>query len=369
MSLWLLASVCLLLIFSVYDATRRFIRFITRLKVIRLNGCQPPVKLPSKDPILGLDRFLETYQHVRNGSFLEGAQKRFSQYGNTHRLKMMGTDAIFTIEPENIKTILSFRFKDYSLGTRRKNAFVPLLGRGIITTDGEAWASSRHILRPNFARHQVGNLAIYEQHVNNLIRAIPRDRTTIDLQLLFFDMTIDTATEFFCGESIFCLAPERQAFSSANFGAAFDRSQTAIRDHMVLGRLAALTPQGEFRRDRDIVHDFIDRFVHKALDAQKLIISREKAARKDSEDNYLFIDELAQRTKDPVKLRAELVQVLLAARDTTASLLSNLWFVLARRPDIFEKLRREIDSLGGKPPTSEEMKEMKYLRYCLQECK
>ena len=280
----------------------------------------------------------------------------------------MGANAIFTIEPENIKTILSLNFKDYSLGARRKSAFVPLLGHGIITTDGDAWARSRLLLRPSFSRHHMGNLAIFETHVRNLIRVIPRDNSTVDLQPLFFDMTIDTATEFFCGESTFCLAPERQKFSSANFAAAFDRSQTAIRNHMVLGKLAALTPQREFRKDRDIVYNFMNHFVHKALNVEKLNKSKEKASRKGTEDPYIFVDELAERTKDPTKLRSELVQVLLAARDTTASLLSNFWFVLARRPDIFAKLRQEISTLGGKQPTFGQLKEMKYLRNCLQEC-
>ena len=61
------------------------------------------------------------------------------------------------------------------------------------------------------------------------------------------------------------------------------------------------------------------------------------------------------------------MNILVAGRDTTASLLSHLWYILARRPDVFEKLRTEVLQLDGREPTFEETKEMKYLQYCLVE--
>ena len=65
-----------------------------------------------------------------------------------------------------------------------------------------------------------------------------------------------------------------------------------------------------------------------------------------------------------------MLNVLLAGRDTTASLLGNIWFTLARRPDIWAKLRKEVqDTLHGQRPTFEQLKEMKYLRAIINECK
>ena len=49
----------------------------------------------------------------------------------------------------------------------------------------------------------------------------------------------------------------------------------------------------------------------------------ESASRlKDDKKNYLFIDALIARTRDPKLIRDQLVNVLLAGRDTTACLLS-----------------------------------------------
>ena len=80
--------------------------------------------------------------------------------------------------------------------------------------------------------------------------------------------------------------------------------------------------------------------------------------------------ELATRTTDKKRLRSELLNVLLAGRDTTASLLGNLFFVLARQPEVWQKLREEVvTTLQGRRPTYEELRNMKYLKWCLNECK
>lgn len=87
------------------------------------------------------------------------------------------------------------------------------------------------------------------------------------------------------------------------------------------------------------------------------------------DDRYVFLYELVKRTTDPVQLRSEMLNVLLAGRDTTASLLSDTWFILARRPDVWAKLREEVDALGGEKPTFQQIKDMKYLRWVLNECR
>lgn len=88
----------------------------------------------------------------------------------------------------------------------------------------------------------------------------------------------------------------------------------------------------------------------------------------DGKKRYVFLYEMAKETQDRIQLRNELLNVLLAGRDTTASLLSNTFFVLARRPDIWAKLKAEVDTLGGVAPTYETLRGMKYIKYLLNEC-
>ena len=87
---------------------------------------------------------------------------------------------------------------------------------------------------------------------------------------------------------------------------------------------------------------------------------------------YVFLEELASQTRDPVELRAQLLNILLAGRDTTASLLSWLMHELIRHPEIFQKLRSTIIEEFGtydnpQNITFSTLKSCTYLQHCLNE--
>lgn len=116
--------------------------------------------------------------------------------------------------------MLSSNFKDYILGPRRQSVFVPVLGHGIFDTNGAAWERSRAMIRPNFTRAQVADLDTFETHIAHLINRIPRDGSTVDLQELFFSLTIDSSTEFLFGRSTNSLVPALETHSASEFAKA-----------------------------------------------------------------------------------------------------------------------------------------------------
>ena len=234
------------------------------------------------------------------------------------------------------------------------------------------------MLRPNFARRQVADLETFEVHVDHLIQAIPRDGSTVNLQDLFFRLTIDSATEFLFGESTNCLAPGTSTVSSQTFADAFNRAQHSISNRGRFGFLGFLVGGSTLKSDTKVCHgmstaymthstsyknraEFINHFVEKGL-AYAETNDIEKGT-----GRYVFLHELVKQTKDKIKIRSELLNILLAGRDTTASLLSDVWFEVAKRPDIWAKLRAEVDQLNREKPTLAQIKDMKYLEYVLKE--
>ncbi|TAQ83964.1 hypothetical protein B7494_g7712 [Chlorociboria aeruginascens] len=328
------------------------------------HGCEPIARLPQSERILGLGLYRTLRQSSKNKVVLEKAKQRYDGVGNTWECRLLGRRFVNTIEPENIKTILATNFKDFGLG-KRIEGFGALLGAGIFTTDGTQWEHSRALVRPSFTKSQVADLDTFEIHIQHLISKIPLDDSTVDLSPLFFQLTFDSATEFLFGSSVNSL-DSVPGSPQEIFGTAYDFAQSKLGQRMRLGKLAALFPQKEFYNACDTVHNFVDKIVEKALnkssmnDDEKFIDGKER-------DKYVFLDELAKETRDPKQLRAELLNILLAGRDTTASLLSNTFHVLARRPDIWRKLQAEIEELGGKRPTYESLKGMKYLKCLLNE--
>ena len=354
--------------FLSYILYTRITLYLARRSFIKQNGCQPCTTRFNKDPILGLDVLKVMNYNSKHHIMLRENLKRFEKLGNTFHNRIVTMPVIVTREPENIKTVLSLKFKDYSFGNRTV-AFTPLLGHGIFNADGERWANSRHLLRPNFARDQVADLEAFERHFKLMLKHIPRDGKTVDLQELFFMLTIDTATEFLFNHSTHTLRMHGQGDNEdVIFGRAFNFAQNDISQRLRLGVLDRFRKNEKGEEAIRICHEYIGKFVDDALHFRKEL-DEEKRAGTGKEEKYFFIQEVAKQTTDQKRIRDELINILLAGRDTTASLLSNMFFEIAKRPDIWAKLREEVAALNGRTPTYEELRSFKYLKWCLNECK
>ncbi|KAK7920096.1 cytochrome P450 [Apiospora marii] len=344
--------------------------YLARRRFKQEHGCQPVRKwFYNRDPILGLDAIFNMIQRGNAGQVLDWVQWRNQTYGPTFGTRMgmhlprwlgggAGGYAFSTSDPENIKAVLATRFKDFGHGSTRTGPFGPLLGHGIFVVDGARWHESRALLRPNFAREQIADLESLERHLSLFLSLIPRSGdVTVDLKTLFFRLTMDTASEFLFGTSVDSL---RALKESGGLGVDDDKTSDSAFSEAMNDAQAAV----------NFVHAYVDRFVDEAV-RQREALDLEKGnsgtTTTSGGEKYVFLRELAKATKDRRVLRDELLNILLAGRDTTASLLSNFFFVLAKRPDVWAKLKTEVAGLEGRAPTYETLKGLKYVKYCLNE--
>lgn len=150
------------------------------------HGCQKIKSAPQKDPFFGIDIFLETEKAYQEKRFLEYVAQHLDAYGPTFKWDLMGDDLIFTNEPRNLQAMLATSFADFDIGMLRQQVSKPFWGVGIFNSDGPFWAHSRALVRPNFTRELIADVRTCDSHVSNLIRQIPGDGITFDLQDLFF---------------------------------------------------------------------------------------------------------------------------------------------------------------------------------------
>ena len=199
-----------------------------------------------------------------------------------------------------------------------------------------------------------------------------------DVKALFYRLTIDSATEFLFGESIdsqlsnipgYMPPNHRPIADEKDFASAFDRVQSQVSDSILLGDLYWLVQTKEFKENCKRCHAFIDLYVHRALSKEK---TREATTTSAGKQKFVFLDALAESNRDPVELRDQLLNVLLAGRDTTASLFSFHFMTLSRRPDIFAKLRATVLEHFGtftnpRNMTFEALKNCNYLQWAINE--
>jgi cytochrome P450 len=76
---------------------------------------------------------------------------------------------------------------------------------------------------------------------------------------------------------------------------------------------------------------------------------------------------VAASTDDPLELRAHVLSILMAAKDSTAAGLSSTFYLLARHPEVWNRLSIEIGELNGKIPTFDQLKKLKYVYNVINE--
>ena len=211
------------------------------------------------------------------------------------------------------------------------------------------------------------------------------------MQDLFSRFTLDAAGEFLFGtrslnslELPFALpgraklGPKGTELEGAygSFVSAFDEIQNVIS---LRYERNWFWPLIEFWRDetkehRRVMNDFITPLIKEAIFAKK---SRYDKPLDTGECS--FLDYLVHSTEDEKLIRDqvsgcftmmkagvshvmfELINMLVAARDTTATLLTFLTYLLATHPHVLEKLRHEVTSIAaGQAPTYEIIGNMKY---------
>lgn len=225
---------------------------------------------------------------------------------------------------------------------------------------------SRALLRPQFARHQISNLNIEEVHVQHLLSRLNPGNSgwtaAVDFTPLFFNLTLDSATEFLFGEScntqLLCSNAIKEAAANqtrpgehnlgregpqdwSSFGKAFDSASQALSYRFTLMNWYFLYNPKSFQRNCAEVRRFADYYVQRALARST------QQVKEDDGTTYVFLNELVKETREPEELRSQLLNILLAGRDTTAGLLGWVMYELARHPTIYAKLHQSIVSSFG----------------------
>lgn len=176
---------------------------------------------------------------------------------------------------------------------------------------------------------------------------------------------MDSATEFLLGESIDSL---KVGGKNSSFAKDFNTSQDGLTIRARLGPLMIFHRDRAFSKATANARLFIDQFVQRALDYRNACLEGKEKCRGPG-DRYIFVYELSKQTADRKELTDQILNILLAGRDTTAGLLSITFFILARRPDVWNKLREEVLEVQEERPGFEDLKSMTYLTWVLNESK
>lgn len=344
--------------------------YLRHLRLAKFSRCQKSHRrAPVKDPFIGFDFVYGRLLRGAPPKSLSESHREFRNLGSTYLVSRWTTRTVHTCDPRNVKHLLASGFDDFKLPRVRVSVMSDLLGSGIFTLDGQAWSYMRALLRPSLTKARLNTLPeILEQHVQSLLEHIRGDSTEMDLQPLFFKVTMDIASEFLLGRSTNLMGARdysETTTTTAEFVDNYMISSAETVRKMRLGPLSSLrfSPRADLARRK--VFEYMDDYIRTSLQAQHETPLYSEGS------GALFLQGLAAAVGDKKMLRDQVLHIFLASRDTTASLLSNLFFVLCRKRDIYAKLRKEVLRVVGScsPPAFEQLRSMSYLKWCVNECK
>ncbi|KAJ6525954.1 cytochrome P450 monooxygenase pc-3 [Mycena capillaripes] len=290
---------------------------------------------------------------------------------NTLNVRIGWDDNILTTEPEYVKIILATDFTNYVKG----DAFRDCMGSVL----GDMWKFHRGATRPFFNRDRISDFDIFAHHTDRAIQRMKermRAGYAVDFQDLASRFTMDSATSFLFGSCVDSLAaplPYPSTASSPFLAAAspdpadvFTEAYTTAMNHISsrsrfgwIWALFELTGDAT-RPQMRVVDAYLEPIIAAAV-ARKGVLGANGAPKGEPET---LLDELLNLTCDPKVLKDEMLNILLAGRDTTMSVLTFVVYFLSMYPAVFTRLRAEILERVGceRRPTYDDIRDMKYLR-------
>ncbi|SJL03858.1 uncharacterized protein ARMOST_07215 [Armillaria ostoyae] len=313
----------------------------------------------------------------KNGYPGESFHNWSNEYGYTFILNLYSERQVVTMEPGHIKALLATQFQDFEKGPITIAAFGSLLGAGVFNSDGDMWKFHRNMSRPLFNKDRIADFDNFERHAVSTISQIKArvgEGFPIDFQDVVARFTFDSATEFLFGKDVESIAaglpypaesplanhPNFVNHPSNLFIRAFSRGLELIAGRVQGG---GTWPLLEFWKDNVQPHrEAVDRFIQPIL--TEALDNKSKGIKTESdEENMSLLDLLVRSTDDAKVIQDELVNILVAGRDTTASLLTFAMYMMCEHPKMVQRLQAEIlEKLGTRRPTYADIRDMKYLR-------
>ncbi len=141
---------------------------------------------------------------------------------------------------------------------------------------------------------------------------------------------------------------------------------------IALGPLKVLHRDSKWYESCTTTHRFADYYVDKALKwrherMHSEAIQSSSEIPRDDRQQHVLLYAMAEQTDDRIELRNQILQAVMAAKETTAVLISNVFFLLSRHSGVWQRLRQEVLSLADSELTVETLPNLRYLRNVVNE--
>ena len=296
----------------------------------------------------------------------------FREHGNIAYFSLGSYRFAMLNDADAIEQVLQTESKNFTKSTGYER-FKLIVGNGLLVSEEDVWRKQRRLMSWAFATKHIERIhSVMVKETEDMI-ARWKDKKEVDLAE---DMNLVTL----------------QIISVALFGksqlAEGDVIRSSLQDMLKylqttkhLWIQLALWPL-PFKNKRELALKIekslpfpSTRRFFKAIDNIDHIVNGMIKERKNNREHANFLDAMIDATDSEdqtqmttQQLRDEVVNMLIAGHETTANALTWTWRQMLNHPDVYKKVREELDTVvAGSAPTFEELPRLVYTRAVLEE--
>ncbi|MBC8102602.1 MAG: cytochrome P450 [Cytophagales bacterium] len=286
---------------------------------------------------------------------------RFAESGGElSRFRFASRYVVLANAPGVVGEALLEREADYRKGPALSVYSRPLLGNGLLTSEGGFHRKQRRLSAPAFAHRQIVGYAKPMAEAAERLQEPWTTGQTLDVSREMMRLTLGIV-----GTTLFGVGNLEDDADTLG------RSLTTVMQYFLkviqspVRLFSATIPPWEVRAKASLGH--LDATIY------RLIADRRREPR--NAGDLLSVLLLAQDTEDgetatmtDQQVRDEVMTLFLAGHETTSNALTWTWYLLAKHPLIYAKVQAEVDEvLGGRTPTYDDLSRLPVTLQVLKE--
>lgn len=269
------------------------------------------------------------------------------EYGDLVCYRSAPEPAYLVNHPDFVRHVLIDNNRNYSKETYSNHMFKTVIGDGLLTSEGEVWRRQRRLMQPAFHHTRLEKL-------DGLI--------TGEAQCL-----LERWAEAHAAGEVVDIAKEMATLTlsittQALFGIDLGETVQSVGQAVDMG--ADLLERPRHPRFQAAIAA-VEAAVHR-------IIAQRREHNADTGDLLSMLmqarDEETGQGMDDVQLRNQVITLLLAGYETTATALTWTWYLLSQEDEAARRMRAELaQKLAGRAPTYQDVAQLDYTRQVFEE--
>lgn len=282
------------------------------------------------------------------------------QYGDVVRMRFFLWPAYLVSHPDGVRHVLQENHRNYSKDMYAYLIFQPLLGRGLVTNEGESWLHQRRLMQPAFHRKRLDAFGTLMSGATTRMLDRWQDTASHD-QLLDIAAEMSHLTLGIAGQALFNIDLSNETHI---VGHAVTEVNKLLSDYMYVPFPPIGIPTPRNRRFQNTCR-VLDQVVHNIITARR---------QQDTDTGDLLSMLLLARDAETgqgmsnQQVRDEVMTLLIAGHETVSAALTWTWYLLSQHPEVERRLHNELDEvLDGHIPTVDHLARLPYTRMVLEE--